>query len=311
MDKSDSSHEQVCDPVTGKTGPTRPTQAPAQGERAQAVPDAVVASEGASSSATAQEARVVEEVVPAKGWKSWRSTLPRWDGERVKSIAVRATKVAAIVFVAWFTVVLILIAVFRFVNPPASALMVLRWLGGTNISQQWVPLDRISPNLVRAVIVSEDGRFCQHWGIDPAAIKEAIERSKSWTPRGASTITMQVAKNLFLLPTKSYVRKALEVPITFAIEIAWPKQRILEVYLNIAEWGPGVFGAEAAARAHFKRSAKTLNAHQASRLAVALPSPMVRNPRKPGPWMSRQSSRIRARAARFRSATSCIYPDGR
>ncbi len=316
MDKSDSSAEQTGDPVTGRTEPTQPARASSNAQPAQVPADPGGMPPLVGPKPTQQSHRIEEDPpssshgfeieVEAKP----RGRLPRWDAARAKSIAIRAGKVAAIVFAAWFSVVLVLIVLFRFVNPPFSTLMALRWLGGTSISQQWEPLERISPNLVRAVIVSEDGRFCQHWGIDPAAIKEAIERSKGWTPRGASTITMQVAKNLFLLPTKSYVRKALEVPLTFAIEIAWPKRRILEVYLNVAEWGQGVFGAEAAARKHFKRSAKSLNSYQAARLAVALPNPVLRSPRNPGPWTARQSSRIRVRAARFRTATSCIYPPG-
>jgi len=204
-----------------------------------------------------------------------RALLEHWDREQVKAISVRAAKVAAIVFAGWFTVVLFLIAVYRFVNPPFSSLMVLKWLGGTSIQRQWVPLERISPNLMRAVIASEDGRFCSHWGIDFGEVAAAIRRSSGGTPRGASTITMQVAKNLFLWPAKSYVRKLVEVPLTYAIELMWPKRRILEVYLNIAEWGPGIFGAEAAARAHFNRSASRLNARQAAQLAVTLPNPVA------------------------------------
>src|SRR6185436_4995918 len=123
--------------------------------------------------------------------------------------------------------------------------------------------------LQRAVIASEDGRFCQHHGVDWDEIEEAIERARDGIPRGGSTISMQVVKNLFLWPSKSYVRKALEFPLTFAIEMAWSKPRILEIYLNIAEWGPGVFGAEAAARYHFGKSAATLTPSQAALLAVS------------------------------------------
>ena len=160
-----------------------------------------------------------------------------------------------LVFCGWFIAVLLLIVAYRFINPPFSMLMALQWLTGTPIHQHWVPLERISPNLQRAVIVSEDGRFCQHWGVDFVEAANAIQRASDGYPRGASTITMQVAKNLFLLPAKSYLRKVVEMPLTFAIELAWPKWRILEVYLNIAEWGPGIFGAEAASQAHFGRPA--------------------------------------------------------
>ena len=234
--------------------------------------------------------------------------IERIDKTALKAYAVRGAKVAGIVFCGWFIVVLLLIVVYRFVNPPASALMAMQWLGGTSIEREWVPLEKISPNLMRAVIVSEDGRFCRHWGIDFGEVLAALKRAKNGTPRGASTITMQVAKNLFLWPHKSYVRKVIEVPLTYAIELAWPKRRILEVYLNIAEWGPGTFGAEAAARRYFKRSAGSLNTSQAARLAVALPNPVVRNAGRPGPWTRRRAGVIQRRAAASRSAADCVLP---
>lgn len=233
----------------------------------------------------------------------------RLDVDRLTDIAVRAAKVVAIVFCAWFAVALLLIAVFRFVNPPLSALMVLKFIGGTSIDRQWVPMERISPNLVRAVITSEDDRFCDHWGIDYDAIAAALRRSSKGTPRGASTISMQVAKNMFLWPAKSYVRKVLEVPLTYAIELMWPKWRILEVYLNIAEWGPGVFGAEAAAQLHFDRPARRLSTHQAALLAVSLPNPHVRVAGRPGAWTSRRASVIQRRASRSPEAAACVLGD--
>jgi len=167
----------------------------------------------------------------------------------------RAASVALIAFAGWFVAVLLLIVAYRFINPPFSMLMAQQFLTGTSIDNRWVPIENISPNLSRAVIVAEDGRFCQHFGVDFVETVNALRRSSTAYPRGASTITMQVAKNLFLVPAKSYLRKMVEIPLTFAIELVWPKQRILEVYLNIVEWGPGVFGAEAASRAHFGRPA--------------------------------------------------------
>ncbi len=246
-------------------------------------------------------------VAPSVGRDAGRQPLlGDWTAEQVKASCVRAAKVAGIVFCAWFTSAVFLIAVYRFVNPPFSSLMALQWLGGTSIEQRWVPLDRISPNLMRAVIASEDGRFCRHWGIDFAEIADAIKRSSGGVPRGASTITMQVAKNLFLWPAKSYVRKLIEVPLTYAIEIFWSKQRILEVYLNIAELGPGIFGAEAAARAHFDRSADRLSPRQAAQLAVSLPNPFTRDAGDPGPWAARRASVIQRRAARDPSMAGCV-----
>lgn len=237
-----------------------------------------------------------------------RPLVERVDRDQVKDCVVRGAKVVGIVFCAWFTVVIFLIAVYRFVNPPVSTLMAMQWMSGTTIKREWVPIERISPNLMRAVIVSEDGRFCSHWGIDFGEVLAAIKRMSNGVPRGASTITMQVAKNLFLWPAKSYVRKVIEVPLTYAIELMWPKRRILEVYLNIAEWGPGIFGAEAAARTYFKRPASRLNTSQAARLAVALPNPVARNAARPGAWTRRRATVIQRRAAQSRSAASCVLP---
>ena len=218
----------------------------------------------------------------------------------------RAVRVAVIAFCGWFIAVLLFIVAFRFINPPFSMLMALQWMTGTPIHKQWTPIERISPNLTRAVIVAEDGRFCQHWGVDFIEAANAIRRASDGYPRGASTITMQVAKNLFLLPAKSYLRKLVEIPLTFAIELAWPKRRILEVYLNIVEWGPGIFGAEAASQAHFGRSAIGLSSRQAAQLAVTLPNPIVRDAGDPGPRTAHRASVIQARAARNGEASACV-----
>ncbi|MGD9784776.1 MAG: monofunctional biosynthetic peptidoglycan transglycosylase [Hyphomicrobiaceae bacterium] len=225
-----------------------------------------------------------------------------------RGMAQRALRFSLMAFAAWGAVMLALILLFRFVDPPGSALMAIRWAGGAEIEHKWVGLDQISREAVRAVVASEDGRFCRHWGIDPAEIIAAIERARDGVPRGASTITMQVAKNMFLWPSKSYLRKALEVPLTLAIEVLWPKHRILEVYLNVAEWGPGVFGIEAAARHHFGTSAARLSAAQAALLAVALPSPLTRVAGRPGPGMRRLARLIQARARGIGPQVACIGP---
>lgn len=213
-----------------------------------------------------------ERVSAPRTWSSW---------------LFRAAKLATLAVVAWFAFVFFLILAYRIFDPPISALMLQRKLTGESFAQTWVPIEAISPRLVRAVLISEDGRFCQHWGVDLEAIETAIAKSGDGTPRGASTISMQVAKNLFLWPSKSYVRKVLEVPLTMGIELLWPKKRIMEVYLNIAEWGPGVFGAEEAARHHFGKSALRLNDREAARLAVSLPNPIRRNAARPGPGTRR------------------------
>jgi monofunctional glycosyltransferase len=288
-----------------------PAVAPAQIANDEVAPAAAAGTSAAGSHAPFLADPVpiptpIQRQVSAPAHGHPRPLLADWDRARVKSLAVRAGKVAAIVFSAWFTVVLVLIAVYRFVNPPFSTLMALKWLGGTSIHQKWEPIDKISPNLVRAVIASEDGRFCYHWGIDFAEMAEAIKRTSHGVPRGASTITMQVAKNLFLLPVKSYLRKIVEVPLTYAIELMWSKQRIMEVYLNIAEWGPGVFGAEAGAQEHFDRSASRLSTRQAALLAVALPNPLRRDAGDPGPWARQRATVIQRRAARSPEEARCV-----
>ncbi len=175
----------------------------------------------------------------------------------------------------------LLIVAYRFVTP-VSTLMIGRWVTGRTVERIYVPLDRISPNLVAAVIASEDARFCLHNGVDWDALQGVIDRGGEHGPsRGASTIPMQTAKNLFLWPSRSVIRKGLEIPLALIINLAWPKRRLIEIYLNIAEWGDGVFGAEAAARLYFKKSAHDLNQQEAALLATALPNPFKRNPAQP------------------------------
>jgi monofunctional biosynthetic peptidoglycan transglycosylase len=157
---------------------------------------------------------------------------------------------AAMGVVVGATVVAILLL--RWVPPPTSAFMLQQRLSGTAVDYRWTPMDRISPHAALAVIASEDQKFFDHWGIDLKAIVDAIEDNRSRRrPRGASTISQQVVKNLFLWPGRSYVRKAIEVYFTLLMEVIWPKTRILEVYLNIAEMGTGVFGVEAAGQRFF------------------------------------------------------------
>lgn len=224
----------------------------------------------------------------------------------LRQLARTGLRAGAYVLAGYFAAVAAFIAVYRFVDPPFSTLMAWQWLKGEDIRQEWVPLERISPNLIRAVVVSEDGRFCQHWGVDLRAVKEAIQRARGGMPRGASTISMQVAKNVFLWPSKSYVRKAIEVPVTLAMELVWPKRRILEVYLNVAEWGPGVFGAEAASRFHFNKPATRLGEREAAQLAASLPNPIRRDAGDPGPRTARKAGVIQARARASGEAADCV-----
>jgi monofunctional biosynthetic peptidoglycan transglycosylase len=174
-----------------------------------------------------------------------------------------------------------LIVLWRFV-PPVSTLMAARWVTFRGVDRSYVPLARISPRLIAAVVASEDALFCRHHGVDWSALNEVLtEADEDGPSRGASTITMQTAKNLFLWPGRSAIRKGLEIPLAMVIDRAFGKRRVLEVYLNIAEWGDGLFGAEAASRRYFRKSATDLTQREASLLATSLPNPILRDPSRP------------------------------
>lgn len=164
---------------------------------------------------------------------------------------------------------------------PVSTLMLGRWLTGQPVDRRWVPLSAVSPRLVASVILSEDGQFCHEHGIDVSALREVIGNGESAPSRGASTLTMQVVKNLFLWPGRSYLRKALEIPLAVVLDAVWGKRRVLEAYLNVAEWGDGIFGIEAAAQRHFRVGAAQLSLRQAALLATALPNPIRRSVTQP------------------------------
>lgn len=199
-----------------------------------------------------------------------------------------------------------LVALYRFV-PPTSTLMLARTILHRPVDRQWVPLDRVSPSLQAAVIMSEDGQFCRHHGVDWAALAEVANDVEHGGPvRGASTLSMQTAKNLFLWPSRSYVRKTLEIPLALLIDRAWGKHRLLEIYLNMAQWGDGTFGAEAAARRYFHVHAADLTPHQAALLAAALPDPDGRNPSKPSRRLNEVATIVQSRLAEARSHLFCL-----
>lgn len=187
--------------------------------------------------------------------------------------------------------------------PVPSTLMLGRWLTGKQVERQWQPLERISPHLVRAVVTSEDQRYCLHRGVDFTALREVLD-DEDGPSRGASTIPMQVAKNVYLWPGRSYLRKALEIPLALALDLAWGKSRVMEIYLNIAEWGDGLFGAEIAAQHYFGKSARDLSAAEAARLAAALPNPRLRSAAKASP----QARRILSRMGEAGALTGCLGP---
>jgi monofunctional biosynthetic peptidoglycan transglycosylase len=190
----------------------------------------------------------------------------------------------------------LLILIYRFVPPPLTPLMLIRWAQGSPIRQRYVPLDRISPALIRAVVASEDEKFCFHHGFDWDAEAAAW---KDWhagrEPKGASTITMQTAKNLFLWPGRSVLRKGIEAYLTVWIELLWSKQHIIETYLNVIEWGDGIYGAEAAAEAHFHKPAAALSAREAALFAAVLPNPRRWSPEVPTAYIDERAATIRAR----------------
>ena len=191
---------------------------------------------------------------------------------------------------------------------PVSTSVLWRRLSGARVERQYVPITRVSPYLSLAVIVAEDGRFCSHHGVDLAELREAFAEADDMDEmRGGSTITQQVAKNLFLWQGRSYVRKALEFPLALWIDLILSKRRVLEIYLNIAEWGPnGEFGAEAGARRAFGKSAQDLSRYEGALLAATLPNPTIRNARRPGPRLQRLAGLYVARAAKSPAAAACL-----
>jgi monofunctional biosynthetic peptidoglycan transglycosylase len=199
--------------------------------------------------------------------------------------------------------------VYAFV-PPVSTPMLWRWATFQRVERTYVPIERISPSLILAVIIAEDGRFCGHYGIDLTEIQNALEDGDDLSDvRGASTITQQVAKNLFLWPGHSFLRKALELPLAVWIDLVLTKRRILELYLNVAEWGPnGVFGADAGARRAFGKPAQSLSRYQAALMAAALPNPVRRNAHSPGPGLRRLAGLYVSRSARSPEADDCVRP---
>jgi len=191
---------------------------------------------------------------------------------------------------------------------PVSTLMLKDLVTFQGYDRQWVPLEDVAPVLAHSVIMSEDGQFCSHHGIDLGELKGVIDDAIAGeATRGASTITMQSVKNLYLWSRPfETVRKVVELPLAVYYDFVTPKRRIMEVYLNIAQWGPNIYGIEAAAQHHFGRSAKNLTRRQAALLAVTLPNPITRNPARPGPGLRRLAGLIERRAAASGDYVDCL-----
>ncbi|MEM7268678.1 MAG: monofunctional biosynthetic peptidoglycan transglycosylase [Pseudomonadota bacterium] len=228
-----------------------------------------------------------------KRWlKAARKLGPYKLARRLLWFATKACLIFGLICGLW-------VSAYRFINPPITYLMVTEWWRLGELNREWLDLDEISPHLARSVLAAEDANFCDHWGFDFEEIQKALDETHR--KRGASTITQQAAKNVFLWPDASWTRKGLEAGFAILITLFWPKDRTLEIYLNVAEFGPGVFGAEAGAARGFKNAAADLKLTQSARLAAVLPNPRERHPQ-----------RISAnRAAHIADGAETLRADGR
>jgi monofunctional biosynthetic peptidoglycan transglycosylase len=223
--------------------------------------------------------------------RSRRRSPARGRGSRALRVALWAALIALLLPVP-------MIIAYRFVPPPVTALMAIRSLEGAPLHKRWVPLDRISPAMVRAVVASEDEKFCFHHGFDWQALDNAWRDWRAGRePKGASTISMQTAKNLFLWPGRSILRKGIEAYLTVLIELFWDKHRIIETYLNVIEWGNGIYGAETAAERDFGKPAAALSPLEAALLAAVLPDPRDWSAIHPTPYLAERAAIIRERMA--------------
>jgi monofunctional glycosyltransferase len=231
-----------------------------------------------------------------------------------RSLLSRLFRWARPAVLAGFGLMIAHLVIFAFV-PPISMLMVERWVSGQPVKRSYVSLDEISPRLVASVIASEDSQFCRHWGVDFSAVWDVLEQAweEDEAPtRGASTITMQVTKNLYLWQLPGFARKPLEAPMALIVDLVWSKERIMEVYLNIAEWGPnGVIGAEEGAKRAFGKPAKSLSPRQAALLTTSLPNPIKRNAAKPSRRQALVASIVEQRARSSELPLDCFSPEHR
>ncbi len=246
----------------------------------------------------------------AKPKKATRAGGKKKPARRVAAISPvrRWAKRVLLALVALAAVPILLTVVYlpRFVHP-ISTLMLADLLTLKGYERQWVDIDDVSPVLVHSIIMSEDGQFCRHYGIDFGELNAVIDDALDGEPvRGASTIPMQTVKNLFLWPGRSLIRKAIEAPLALYFDLIVPKKRIMEIYINIVELGPNIYGVEAASRHHFGRSAAKLSRRQAALLAVTLPNPAERNPARPGKGMSRVASIVERRARAAGDYVGCV-----
>lgn len=224
-------------------------------------------------------------------WRQWR--------RRLRRRFLRGALILMLIPPLW-------VSAYRWIDPPITYLMAAEWVRLGDIQRDWRDLEEISQDLPRAAMAGEDARFCAHWGFDLVEIRKALLEGDR--RRGASTITQQVAKNVFLWPDASWLRKGLEAGFAGLIELLWPKRRIMEVYLNVAEMDAGVFGAEAAAQGYFARGADALSLEQASRIIAALPNPKERDPSRPTDYLARRARAISdgAETLRLNGGADCL-----
>jgi monofunctional glycosyltransferase len=207
---------------------------------------------------------------------------------------------------ALFALFIVLVGLYTFVRP-VSTLMLARMVEGKSYQRIYAPLKTIAPIALASVVASEDASFCDNDGVDWGSLREVLSGAGKHGPRrGASTITMQTAKNLFLWPGRSPIRKGIEIGMALAMGAAWSKAHTLEIYLNVAEWGDGIYGIEAAAQRYFHKSARELNPHEAALLATALPNPILRNPARPTQLQRRLAGSLEAKARENTDLLHCL-----
>lgn len=236
-----------------------------------------------------------QEVVRSPSWRS-----------RMRSSGTARRVLSVVLALVALPYLLVLVYALPFTRPVSTLMLAdLALLRGYD--RRWVDLDEISPNLARAVMMSEDGQFCFHAGVDWRQMRGVVQDALDGeATRGASTISMQTVKNLFLWNGRSFIRKGLELPLALGADFVWSKRRMLEIYLNVAEWGPGIYGAEAAAQHHFRVSAAKLSARQAALLAVSLPNPITRNAGRPSRGMQRLAAVVEHRMRNSGAYIKCI-----
>jgi monofunctional glycosyltransferase len=207
---------------------------------------------------------------------------------------------------ALFVLFIVLVGLYTFVRP-VSTLMLARMVEGKSYQRVYAPLKTIAPIALASVVASEDASFCDNDGVDWGSLREVLSGAGKHGPsRGASTITMQTAKNLFLWPGRSKIRKGIEIGMALIMGEAWSKAHTLEIYLNIAEWGDGIYGIEAAAQHYFHKSASQLNSHESALLATALPNPILRNPTRPTSLQRRLAGSLEAKAREGAERLNCL-----